>query len=394
MRNPAAREFLISGRQLMFRGTIEDFDASIRCLERALQIEPGSAIGHAYLSSTQVARVHFVLDPILLMRAEKEAREALRLEPNLPEGHRALAAVFFHRNEFAEALEEQLQAIEAGGPEERGASFIGWTLMMLGQPNRALDWLEMAKHWTSIPGSHDTLIGDCWTLLNDDEKAETAYRRAMDLRPESPDGWVGLCYLRLLQADIESARKLFAENQARSKAYEDTFNDNHPSEMLPRIELVARNYGAAETLYAELARRNATGGIASYGAMSYASALGRVRQALGDETGGRSILTESLARELELMQNSKNSAGFYRIAAIEAALGDADAAVDHFRAAVAAGWIDYRSFQVDPRFDAVADDTRFHEIIATLRTKVLELRRQTGQSVTMAPTANDLASEK
>jgi serine/threonine protein kinase/tetratricopeptide (TPR) repeat protein len=384
MRNLTAREFMISGRQLMFRGTIEDFDASIRCLEKAIQIEPKSALAHAYLSSSQAARVHFVPDPQLLARAEAEAREALRLEPNLPEGHRALAGVLFHRNEFAEALEEQLQAIEAGGPEERGASFIGWTLITLGQPNRALGWLEMAKHWTSVPGSHDTLIGDCWMLLNDDSRAEAAYRRAMELRPESPDGWVALANLRLLQGDFPAARRLCEENRARSKTYEDTFNDNHPSEMLARIEFFARNYRAAEPLYSELVKRNPVGGLASYGGLSYASALGRVRQSLGDEPGGRSVLEECLARELEQIPSSANPIPLYRIAAIESSLGDKETALKHLRAAVAAGWVDYRSILIDPRFDAITGDPRFHEIISLLKAQVSGLRRQTGQPITMA----------
>jgi tetratricopeptide (TPR) repeat protein len=391
MQNPASREFIISGRQLMFRGTVEDFDASIRCLEKALTIEPNSAIAHAYLCSTQTARAHFVPDSELLERAEKEAREALRLEPNLPDGHRGLAGVFFHRNQFAQALEEQLRAVEAGGPEERVASFIGWTLITLGKPNRALNWLEMAKHWTSVPGSHDAMIGDCWTLLHEDAKAETAYRRAMDLRPEVPDGWVGLCHLRILQGNLAAARQVYQENQGRSKAYEGWFNDNHPNEMLPRIELFSRNYRAAEPLYAELAKGKSTGGIASYSGMSSASALGRIRQALGDDVVARSILLESLTRELDLIQNLNNAAALYRIAAIESSLGDSDAAITRLRSAAAAGWIDYRSLRLDPRFDAISVDPRFHEIISVLTTKVAELRRQTGQPITMAANGERLS---
>ena len=367
----------------MFRGNVADFDASIRCLERALKIEPDSAIAHAYLSSTQAARVHFVPDGRLLDRSEREAKEALRLEPNLPDGHRALAGVFLQRNEFTEVLEEQLRAFEAGGPEERVANFIGWTLVTLGQPNRALNWLEMAKHWTSVPGSHDSVIGDCWRLLMDDEKAEAAYRRAMDLRPEDPEGWVGLCYLRLVQGDLSNARKLYEDNQARSKTYEGIFYDNPPGEMLARIELFARNYRAAERLYSELATTNSAG-TTSYGGMSYASALGRARQALGDVSGGRLVLENCLTQELNLSPSSKNPAGLYRLAAIEASLGRTDAALNDLQAAVAAGWIDYRSLRFDPRFDAIADDSRFHEIISVLEAKVSELRRQTGQPIKMA----------
>jgi hypothetical protein len=52
--------------------------------------------------------------------------------------------------------------------------------------------------------------------------------------------------------------------------------------------------------------------------------------------------------------------------------------------AIKAGWIDARSPQLDPRFDGIASDSRFKEIIETLTTKVAELRRQIGQPIKMA----------
>ena len=145
-----------------------------------------------------------------------------------------------------------------------------------------------------------------------------------------------------------------------------------------------RNYGAAESLYSELLKKYPSGGTVSYGAMSYHSALGRIRQALGNEIGARSILEERLVYETALAASSDNPAHLYIIAAIESSLGQIDPALSHLRAAVAAGWIDYRSLRLDPRFDAVADDPRFHEILAALTTKVSELRRQTGQPIKMA----------
>jgi Tfp pilus assembly protein PilF/TolB-like protein len=388
MRNARAREFILSGRQLLFRDTIEDYDRSIRCLEKALSIEPNSAIAHAYLSSTQVSRTHFAPEAKLLDRAEHEAREALRLEPDSPEGHRALAGVFYQRNNLVDALEQQLRAVELAGPEERVASFIGMTLISLGRPDRALGWLEMANRWTSLPGSYDALIGDCWGLLGQDDRAEAAYRRAIDLRPETPDGWVGLCHLRLLQSDLHAARQIHEENWTRTKGYEGVKNDNHPTEMLAQIELFARNYAAAERLYSELAKGHSAGGVASYGAVSYASALGRLRQALGDEIGAEMLLRECLTAERTAESSTTNVLSLYRIAAIESSLGEGEASLKHLQAAVEAGWIDYRSLRQDPRFDAVAGHAHFKEIISSLTAKVSELGRPKGQPINMASTRN------
>jgi serine/threonine protein kinase/tetratricopeptide (TPR) repeat protein len=386
MRNPNAREFIISGRQLMFRDTIEDYDRSSRCLERALQIEPDSALAHAYLSSTQVSHAHFFGDITALQQGELHAKTALRLEPQLPDGHRALAGVFYQKNELVEALEEDMRVVEMSGPDERISAFIGLTLIGLGQPHRALGWLEMAGHWAALPGNWDGMIGDCWTLLEDDQRAEAAYQRTIDLRPESPDGWVGLCHLRLLQGDITRARKIWQENDARLKGYEIVKNDNHPLEMLAQIEFFARNYPEAERLYSKLALSPSAGGTTSYGGLSYASALARLRQAQGDTNGAQASLKACLANETSLPSARKNLASLYRIAAIESMLGDTRNALQHLQAAVDAGWIDYRSLRLDPRFDAIAGDPVFHQIISALTTKVAELRRQTGQPITTAST--------
>jgi len=64
-----------------------------------------------------------------------------------------------------------------------------------------------------------------------------------------------------------------------------------------------------------------------------------------------------------------------RIAAIEASLGKNESAITHLRAAISAGWIDYRSLSLDPRFDNIADDVRFQSSIGKLKLKIEGLRR-------------------
>lgn len=377
MRSPAARDFIISGRQLMFRDTIEDFDRSIRCLEKAIQLEPKSALAHAYLSSTQASRTHFIPDNQLLTKADAEANEALRLDPDSPEAHRTLAGVLYQRGQFVQALEEQLRAIEVGGPEERVASFRGMTLLQIGQPERALGWLEMADHWALLPGSYQALIGDCWALLAQDEEAETAYRHSMDLRPETQDGLVGLSHLRLLQGRIEEAESLLPPRLAHAQERDSIANDHSLEEMHALIAVSTHKDKEAEQLYAQLAGSQSAGGASSYGSMSYASCLGRLRQLLGDTTGAQTILRDCLAKELAGPSHINDPAALYRIAAIEASLGRESAALERLQTAAATGWIDYRSLQHDLRFDSIAQGPRFQRIIADLKTKVAGLRQAT-----------------
>jgi hypothetical protein len=53
------------------------------------------------------------------------------------------------------------------------------------------------------------------------------------------------------------------------------------AQVAAQIEFFARNYAAAEELYAKLAKGDEQGGGSFYAAVTYQSALGRIKQALG-----------------------------------------------------------------------------------------------------------------
>lgn len=374
LRNQAAHDFLISGRQLMFRATVADIDRAIGCFERALQIEPDSATAHAFLASALGGRNHYAPDRAKLERAEGEARSALRLDPNSADAHRALGGVFYQEGHLAQAQEEQFQAVEAGGTEERIATFIGLTSVALGEPVRALGWLEMAKHWATLPGDYDALIGNCWTLLLEDGLAEAAYRRFIDLRPESPDGWVGLSHLKLRQGDFEGARKLCHAYRGRFETFPDPDSDARQLEAL--IEFFARNYKLAEERYRALSAGNPTQNQITSFALNDDSALARLLQLRGDNETARRMLELAHSKETVCAEEPPAAAHRYRLAAIESCLGNKDGALRELRAAIAAGWLDIRSLQIDPRFDALSSDKRFSEISETLRAKIAKLKQQ------------------
>ncbi len=367
LRNQTAREFIISGRELMFRDSIEDLDRSLHCLEKAIELEPKSAIAHAYLSASAASRIHFQWDAQLLARAEREAKQALLLEPGLPDGHRSLAGVYFQTGRFEEALEEQFRAMETGGPEEHVASSLGETLERLGRPVRAIGWLEMARYWTSRPGAYDAFLGDCWIELGDGKEAENAYRRAMELRPGNSDGWVGLCHQRLLEGNSAAARQLCRENRDRSNR--DKASDVFPDQMAAQIEFFTRNYPEAERLYRELNARDPSKGANFYGSVTYGSALGRLQQLEGQEVKGLTTLRRVRSEELSSPTSVHSGAALYRLAAVEYSLGNTAAGRDYLREAALHGWSDFRSPRLDPRFDAAARDPHFDQLLSNLGDK-------------------------
>lgn len=366
LRNEEANQAMKAGR-LLQRLTPEDFDKAIALFRRVLELEPNSSLAHAYLAMEATNRMHLNPDRSFLALGKKEAEIALQLSPGLPEAHRALAGVYYHEGKFAEALEQALLTIELGGLEERIALFVGITLDTVGQPHRALGWHEVAAQLSATPGNAETSIGDCWTRLLADERAERTYERAIEMRPHASHGFVGMAHLRLLQGNFDAAREVCRRlPNAHGEA----------AEITAQIEFFERRFDVAVELYRNLHKANPYGGGSFYGAMSYCSAAGRAKQAVGDLAEAKRILEDCLIRERANAEREPgNPNAFYRLAAAEACLGMREAALSHLRQSIALGWVESRSLKLDPRFDAV-QGPELQAMLDELAARVADMKRQ------------------
>ena len=74
-----------------------------------------------------------------------------------------------------------------------------------------------------------------------------------------------------------------------------------------------------------------------------------------------------------------NPEAAYRLAAVEASLGMTEASLSHLRKSVALGWVDYRSLNLDPRFDLVRGP-ELQAIIDELAAKMADMRNRQQES--------------
>jgi tetratricopeptide (TPR) repeat protein len=365
-RNEFARQKITAGREVVHSKT-EDCDNAMDLFRKAVALAPDSALAHAFLSMEATIRVHYNPDRQYLEIGKTEAEIALKLSPASPEALQAIAGVDYQEGRFSDALEHALQSVERGGLRDRIAMFVGTTLDALGRPHQALGWNKLASQLAANPGEADAAMGDCWSRLVDDEQAERSYQRATELRPNSFEGTIGIAHLRLLEGKFDAAREIYRSLPA---------GRDECSDIAAQIEFFDRKFDVAMELYRTLNKANPYGGGSFYGAVTYCSAGGRAKQALGETSEARRVLEECLVRERANAEREPgNPEPAYRLAAVEASLGMADASLSHLRKAVALGWVDYRSLNVDPRFDSLRGP-ELETITNELSAKVADMRRQ------------------
>jgi tetratricopeptide (TPR) repeat protein len=369
---PSEAQVLIeSGHLLVRQRTPSAIDNGIECFRRAVAADPGSAPAHAFLAIAQFGRASLGGPATLLVDAEHAAREAIRLDPMLAEGYRALGSVLYAKGDYPAALEQALLTLEMGGPQPFAAARIGAIHRDLGRPDRALTWFLLAQRWQVHPAESDNMIGDCWVDLGNDAEAEAAYRRVCRYRPELPDGWLGLLRLRLAQRDFAAANELSATELGRYGQF------SHAVQIRAEAAFLMRDYHRAEELFRSLAEGQAgCSSRGAYGVVTCDSALGTIRYRSSDIQAGEAMLRSALATARQRnAERPADARAVYLVAALEATLGLRHEALQHLEEAFARGWVDYRLTSIDPRFDLIAADPRFTKIISDTAERIDAMRR-------------------
>jgi serine/threonine protein kinase/tetratricopeptide (TPR) repeat protein len=370
--DPTAREYFNAGKSLLDRRTIPDMDRAIICFQGAIRTAPRSVLAHSYLALAYMGRNYLAADPVYIERGYAAAKEALEISPDDSIAHRALCALDVVTGHLDEALEHDLRALEVGDPSERALGQMAYIWEKRGRPDKAIQWFAKAKVSDKQLADYDAILGDAWLLLGDDEKALEAYQSSSNFRPELPEGWLGICHLKLVQGDFKQARVFFQQHAAEYSA----FHTVKPFEA--ELEFFSRNFPEAEHLYSKILRADPHDVSADqYGAISSMTALARIKMATGDKKAATELLQRCTADDqAELRKAPKHPEILYRLAAAEAIKGDAASALAHLRESIAVGYIDYRSMRMDPRFDAVAGTSEFQQITSNLATHVAELRHR------------------
>jgi tetratricopeptide (TPR) repeat protein len=363
-----AKRFIDHGLELASRRGGSDLDRSIALLRQAVELQPNSSAAHAGLATAFSYKAAYQSSSAPVEEGLEHARKAVALDAANPSAHGMVAALLYHTGALQQSIDAAFVALEHSPVSRRLASLLCNGYKRIGRPDKALLWSEVSRLASRGAEARDSADADAFAYLVDDERAEMLYKQYLKLHPEQPGGWMGITRLRLLHGKFDDARALYRREGAG-------FSDfSYAAQMAAQVEFFSRNFAEAEKLYTRLYEKDPSGGGAFYGAVSYESALGRMKMD-SDPSAGRELLQRALRSELEFVASgSDDPTPLYRAAAIHASLGEIDSAVAHLRAAFDAGWIDYRSAAVDPRFDTVRSHPAYLQIEQEMSSRVASLR--------------------
>jgi TolB-like protein/Tfp pilus assembly protein PilF len=370
---------------------------------RAVAADPKFALAYAWQSYLQSYLHWYGVDssPGVVELAESAARNAMALQPDLPEAHLAIGYVHYwcHRD-YAAALDEFAIA-HAGLPNNAEVvAAIGYVHRRQGDDNRGISEMEQASVLDPRNSVLPREIANSYVAMRRYADADAAYARSLAIFPGD------------IEAQVQRATSaMFSGNFAAAK----TIIDGIPPAMDPqatvsmlrfRLAMIQRNPDAALAAIAnappwlmtrwehsvapvgllrgqalqakgdsdgarsafQQAEQALQGQLANAGtAIDASSYLGLVKAGLGEKEAALSAARSAVERMPIARDVISGTFQLERLARVEAQVGETSAAIGHLRQLMeSAGGetLSVATLRIDPAWDPLRRDPGFQRLVA------------------------------
>ena len=185
--NMEAYQAYLLGVQYFVGGTEEwEQRLAAEMLERAVELDPEFAVAHAMLSEAHSRLYHYRFDftSERLNMARMSAEDAMKLRPDLPEGHRALGYFYYWGHRDYDRALEHFAASAEGLPND--ANLLGGIFYVSRRQGRWHDAVQALDRWRQLDPQAYSLAWhahDTHQLMRNFERAEEELRRAIGIAP-------------------------------------------------------------------------------------------------------------------------------------------------------------------------------------------------------------------
>jgi serine/threonine protein kinase/Flp pilus assembly protein TadD len=220
--NPDAHMAYLLGHFYFLRPNDTSRQKAIQYYQEAISLDPTYALAYADMSNA----AYYLADSIsespsglnderrsyYKKLARDSAQRALRLSPELAEGHAALAWILLDWDWNVKAAEREfVLAVQLAPNSSRAKSGLGTMYAILGDLPRAAHVLEEARALDPLSSRSAVNLANVRLAQGDYEAAARLSRRALELEPEAPFAHWNLAMIALVRGDtslaLEEARQ-------------------------------------------------------------------------------------------------------------------------------------------------------------------------------------------
>jgi tetratricopeptide (TPR) repeat protein len=204
--DPEAFQLYLQGKFYGDRVTQADTDKAIALFQRALAIDPDFALAWAGLSQVHQAQAGYGFAPIDqgYERGREAAERALRLAPDLAEGHIALGTVLEgHDWNFAAAEASFRRALELAPGDANALRAAAQLERILGRPKEAGELIGKAIALDPLSARTHRQAGMIAIMGERLDDATASFERALDLAPAAGLNHAFVAITRLMQGNAQ-----------------------------------------------------------------------------------------------------------------------------------------------------------------------------------------------
>jgi TolB-like protein/DNA-binding winged helix-turn-helix (wHTH) protein/Tfp pilus assembly protein PilF len=191
--NPAAFDAYLRGRHFWDMREAQAIPEAVGYFEQALREDPKFALAWSGLADCYATGWWKQVD---FSRAEKYARIALALAPQLAEAHISLAYADYGLSKFADAEREARRAITSNPNYAAAHHFLAMYMLLAGRPTEALAENERAHQLDPFSYPITVMRGVIFLSMHAYDRAAEQFMTAADLMPlsASPHGALAMTY--------------------------------------------------------------------------------------------------------------------------------------------------------------------------------------------------------
>jgi serine/threonine-protein kinase len=213
--NLEAYEFYLRGIEYVDRQVeLDASQESVRMFEKAVELDPNFAVAWAQLSRAYTWLYFMFGERDALADARAAVDEAMRIDPDLLEGHLALGFLYYHGSRDYDRALEHFFKVQKQRPGDGDAnSAIGFIKRRQGKWEEALQYFERAfkVNPRSYMANYDNL-GNTLIVMRRYDEAEKYVDRALSLAPGTQSAYYSKAQIAILRdGDRELAESYLQE---------------------------------------------------------------------------------------------------------------------------------------------------------------------------------------